>query len=158
VAAFTGRMTLADDTGLEVSALGGQPGVFSARWAGEGCTFADNNRKLLYALESVDDPHRTAIFRCVLALVEPEPAVGAVEFAHPARLELFEGRIEGRIARTPSGSGGFGYDPVFYIPSEGCTMAELPAERKNQISHRARALHALQRALQARLRGPDHGV
>ena len=167
VAAFTGLLTLADDTGLEVAALGGEPGVLSARWAGEGCTFADNNRKLLRLLESVPDPERTAVFRCVLALAEPAGAVGGSQrtpAATPpdrpprAGIELFEGRIEGRIARAPSGSGGFGYDPVFLIPSEGCTMAELSPERKNQVSHRARALHAVRHALELRLRTPDRRV
>jgi XTP/dITP diphosphohydrolase len=167
VAAFTGLLTLADDTGLEVAALDGQPGVFSARWAGEGCTFADNNRKLLRLMESVPDPERTAVFRCVLALAEPAgalrggptPPVGTPPDRQPhAGIQLFEGRIEGRIARAPSGSGGFGYDPVFLIPSEGCTMADLSPERKNQISHRARALHAMRQALERRLRAPDRRV
>lgn len=164
VAAFTGLLTLADDTGLEVEALDGAPGVYSARWAGEGCSFEDNNRKLLEALRGVPDAARAAHFRCVVALAEPEwgPAPPCDDLAgqtgvrattpHRGRLELFEGRIEGRIAHEAKGTDGFGYDPVFFIPSENCTLAELPPERKNQISHRAHALLATRRALEQRLR------
>ena len=161
---YTGLLTLADDSGLEVEALQGAPGVFSARYAGEDCSFADNNQKLLDALA---DRHtaeeRSARFRCVMALVAPAwgpayedaGAKGPVEFkpqtTHPGRLEMFEGRIDGCIAREASGAQGFGYDPIFFIPAEGCTMAELSAEQKNAISHRAHAVKAVRAALLRRL-------
>jgi len=161
---YTGLLTLADDSGLEVEALQGAPGVYSARYAGVGCSFADNNEKLLDALaDRHSDEERAARFRCVMALVAPawgpayvdsrakEPAAFTPQRTHPGRLEMFEGRIAGIIARQPSGTEGFGYDPVFYIPSEGCTMAELSAEHKNLISHRAHALKAVRAALLRRL-------
>lgn len=165
VASYTGLLTLADDSGLEVEALKGAPGVYSARYAGEGCSFADNNHKLLAALsDRHSDEERAARFRCVMALVDPAwgPAYadagthGPAEFeprtTHPGRLEMFEGRIDGVIARQSQGSEGFGYDPVFYIPTESCTMAELSAEHKNVISHRGHALKAVRAALQRRLK------
>ncbi|MEZ4293588.1 MAG: RdgB/HAM1 family non-canonical purine NTP pyrophosphatase [Polyangiaceae bacterium] len=126
----TGMLTLAEDSGLEVDALGGRPGVRSARFAHEGATDAENNALLLSQLEEVDDDQRTARFRCVMVLVDPwstaEPFVA-------------EGRCEGSIAREPQGAGGFGYDPLFAVQGEEKTMAELSEERKNEISHRARA-------------------
>lgn len=126
----TGLVTLAEDSGLEVDALGGRPGVRSARFASEGATDAENNSLLLSLLEDVDDDQRAARFRCVMVLVDPwaagEPFVA-------------EGRCEGMIAREPRGAGGFGYDPLFVVEGEAATMAELPEERKNEISHRARA-------------------
>ena len=130
----TGMVTIAEDSGLEVDALGGRPGVRSARFAGEGATDAENNALLLSSLAEVDDDQRAARFRCVMVLVDPwstaEPFVA-------------EGRCEGTIAREPRGAGGFGYDPLFVVTGEGQTMAELPEERKNEISHRARAAAAL---------------
>lgn len=126
----TGMVTLAEDAGLEVDALGGRPGVRSARFAKEGATDAENNALLLSSLADVDDDQRTARFRCVMVLVDPwsagEPFVA-------------EGRCEGTIAREPRGAGGFGYDPLFVVAGEDRTMAELPEDRKNEISHRARA-------------------
>jgi XTP/dITP diphosphohydrolase len=125
----TGMVTLAEDSGLEVDALGGRPGVRSARFAKEGATDAENNALLLSLLSDVDDAQRTARFRCVMVLVDPwslEPFVA-------------EGRCEGWIAREPRGAGGFGYDPLFVVEGEGMTMAELEEERKNQVSHRAQA-------------------
>jgi XTP/dITP diphosphohydrolase len=126
----TGMVTLAEDSGLEVDALGGRPGVRSARFAKEGATDAENNGLLLSLLADVDDAQRTARFRCVMVLVDPwslaEPFVA-------------EGRCEGFIAREPRGAGGFGYDPLFVVEGEGMTMAELSEERKNQVSHRAQA-------------------
>ena len=139
--ACTGLPTLADDTGLEVEALGGAPGVFSARWAGPGCTYADNNAKLLSALDGVPEPGRTARFRCVMALAIPGTT------ATPPAVRLFEGRIDGRITRQPRGIAGFGYDPVFWVDEAGCTLAELSAAAKNSLSHRARALAAARSAL-----------
>ena len=164
VGSYTGLLTLADDSGLEVEALQGAPGVYSARYAGEGCSFADNNSKLLDALsDQKTEEDRAARFRCVMALVDPAwgpayadaGAQGAAEFAprktHPGRLEMFEGRIDGHIAQESRGDEGFGYDPVFFIPTENCTMAELSADQKNTISHRAQALKAVRAALERRL-------
>ena len=128
-AQFTGMPVLADDTGLEVDALGGQPGLHAARFAGEGCTFQDNVRKLLLLLEGVPSDQRGARFVCVIALVEPN-----------GREQVVEGELRGRISESQSGSGGFGYDPVFYVPEAGKTLAELAADEKNRISHRRRAL------------------
>ncbi|MBW7957621.1 MAG: XTP/dITP diphosphatase [Deltaproteobacteria bacterium] len=131
VAEATGLPALSDDSGLEVDALSGAPGVFSARYAGEGATDADNYVKLLAALEGVPEGKRTARFRCAAAFVEP----GKGE-------EVFEGEFEGEISTEPRGSGGFGYDPVFVVPGRGLTVAELPPGEKDRISHRAKALRA----------------
>lgn len=128
-AKFTGKPALADDTGLEVDALGGQPGLYAARFAGAGCTFQDNVRKLLLLLEGVPSPQREARFVCVIALVDPN-----------GREQVVEGELCGRITESQAGSGGFGYDPVFYVSEVGKTLAELTAEEKNRISHRRRAL------------------
>lgn len=121
-------LTLADDSGLEVEALGGAPGVLSARCAGKGASDADRIRKLLAALDGVPQEERAARFRCVIALAWPD-----------GRVETFEGQCAGRIAFEPKGTNGFGFDPVFYMPEFGCTMAELPMAVKNRVSHRARA-------------------
>lgn len=126
----TGLVALADDSGLEVDYLNGAPGVYSARFAGEPSDAAQNNTQLLRLLEGVPAESRTCRFRCVLAIVDPRP--GGVE-------TTVEGICEGVVATAPRGSGGFGYDPLFYLPEYGCTMAELPAGVKNKISHRARA-------------------
>lgn len=128
-AGFTGKPALADDTGLEVNALGGQPGLYAARFAGEGCAFQDNVRKLLRLMEGVPSNRRTARFVCVIALVFPD-----------GREQVVEGELRGRITESQAGSGGFGYDPVFYVPEAGKTLAELTADEKNRISHRRRAL------------------
>jgi len=129
VAQATGLLTLADDSGLEVDCLGGAPGVFSARFAGEPQDAARNNTKLLTLLDQVPLAKRAARFRCVIALVAPG---GKVAFA--------EGSCEGVIGFTLQGTGGFGYDPVFFLPQFGCTIAELELSLKNQISHRGKAL------------------
>lgn len=125
----TGLPSLADDSGLEVDALGGEPGVNSARYAGPGCTFVDNNRKLLDALDGVPEDKRTARFRCVIAFCTGEN-----------NTTLAEGSVDGRITSSIRGQEGFGYDPVFEIPEFGITFAEMPAEQKNGMSHRGRAL------------------
>ncbi len=130
-AQVSGLWTWADDSGLEVDALGGAPGVFSSRYAGPGASDADRYRKLLNALAGVPWDRRTARFRCTVALATPEGAVRTVE-----------GVCEGVIAFGPAGEYGFGYDPVFYLPDRGLTMAQLPPEVKNQISHRGRAARA----------------
>ena len=126
---------LADDSGLCVDALGGGPGIFSKRFSGEPLSGIDldlaNNRRLLHELGEVPDPQRTAHYVCVVALVTPE-----------GDEDLFRGTVDGTILRTPRGDGGFGYDPLFYLPSLEATFAEVAPETKNQISHRARALQA----------------
>ena len=130
LAAYSGKPALADDSGLVVDSLGGRPGVYSARYAGEGATDRDNIAKLLAELRGIEN--RLARFVCVLALVYP----GGREITA-------EGACEGVIMTEPRGEGGFGYDPVFYLPELGKTMAELPPEKKNTLSHRARAAEAL---------------
>jgi XTP/dITP diphosphohydrolase len=126
---FTRVPSLADDSGLEVDALGGAPGVMSARYAGEGCNFEDNNRKLLKALVGIPAEKRSARFRCVIALCVAS-----------GDTRIVEGTVEGRITTEIRGVEGFGYDPVFEIPHLGLTFAEMPAEQKNSMSHRGRAL------------------
>ena len=128
----SGLWTLSDDTGLEVEALGGRPGVYSARYAGPGCDFQANCRKLLEEMREVPRPRRNAVFRTIVALSSPE---GMVQYR--------EGRLEGRIAEAPAGTNGFGYDPVFYIPEEGRTLAELSEAEKNRLSHRSQGLQAI---------------
>jgi XTP/dITP diphosphohydrolase len=123
---------LADDSGLEIDALGGDPGVRSARYAGTGCSFADNNQKVLDLLEGVPPQRRTARFRCVAALV-----------TGPGQIHVFHGTVEGAITDRPMGAEGFGYDPIFYSPELGCTFAEASAEGKHRVSHRGRAFRAV---------------
>ncbi|MBT3296264.1 MAG: RdgB/HAM1 family non-canonical purine NTP pyrophosphatase [Verrucomicrobia bacterium] len=127
LAAFSGAWTMADDSGLEVDALGGAPGIYSARYAGEPADYAANNVKLLRELSG--DTTRSARFRCVIALCTPAGAVRTVE-----------GCCEGRIATAERGIGGFGYDPLFIPEGHATTFAEMTAEAKNAISHRGRAL------------------
>jgi XTP/dITP diphosphohydrolase len=134
----SGLLTLADDSGLEVDALGSAPGVHSARYAGPGANDADRIRKLLAALDGVPWEKRTANFRCIIALSWPD-----------GRLETFEGRCDGVIAFEPKGTNGFGFDPVFYMPEYDCTMAELPMDVKNRISHRGRAAALVRKKLKA---------
>lgn len=129
VAKATGQWALADDTGLFVEALEGRPGVFSSRYAGEGATYEQNVSKLLEEMRDVSDEKRDAYFSCVMALVYPD-----------GREVTVEGRLEGTIAREPCGDHGFGYDPIFFLPDRACTLAEIPLEEKNKISHRGRAL------------------
>jgi XTP/dITP diphosphohydrolase len=127
---------LGDDSGLEVDALQGAPGLHSARYAGPDADAAANNEKLIRALDGVSPARRTARFRCILALLDGrgDPIVA-------------EGVCEGRILEAPRGHAGFGYDPLFLPDGESLTFAELPPDRKNQISHRARAAAALQELL-----------
>ncbi|MBM3190468.1 MAG: XTP/dITP diphosphatase [Chloroflexi bacterium] len=127
-AGLSGLLTLADDSGLEVDALDGAPGIRSARYAGPGATDQERYQQLLRALDGVPDERRGARFRCAIALVWPD-----------GREEIVEGTCEGRITHEPRGTHGFGYDPVFHVLGYGCTMAELSPETKNRISHRARA-------------------
>jgi XTP/dITP diphosphohydrolase len=137
----TGLPAIADDSGLEVDALDGAPGVLSARYAGVGASDEDNMDKLLTALEGVDVSARTARFVCVMVYVEN------AEDRAPA---ICRGIWEGRILESTSGNGGFGYDPLFFVPSEGVTAAELDPERKNALSHRGQALRALKCRLRIR--------
>ena len=141
--AATGLYALADDSGLEVDALGGRPGVRSARFAHERATDAENNAALLRELEEIEDTGRKARFRCVLALASPWD---------PDHVELAEGSCEGLIARAPRGSGGFGYDPLFIVPElQGRAMAEISEDEKNEVSHRARAARSMREKLRAML-------
>jgi XTP/dITP diphosphohydrolase len=133
-----GMWTWADDSGLEVDALGGGPGIYSARYAGSGASDADRRRKLLNALAGVPWKLRTARFRCAVAIARP----GA-----ETEVYIAEGACEGIIAFGPAGENGFGYDPVFYLPDCGMTMAQLPPEEKNRISHRGRAARAARQLL-----------
>ena len=128
VAAATGLTAVADDTGLEVDALGGRPGVYAARYASEHATYEDNWRKLVRELAGVPLERRTARFITVAAVARPDGEV-----------QVRRGILEGRIADEPSGSNGFGYDPVFVVPELGKTLADLSSEEKNGISHRAEA-------------------
>lgn len=137
-AARSGLPTLADDSGLEVMALGGEPGVRSARYAGPGASDAERNAFLLARLEGVPFQARLARFVCVIALARPGGGM----------TETVEGVLPGVIEFAPRGNGGFGYDPLFYVLDEDKTLAELPAERKNQISHRARAAEAARSVLE----------
>ena len=134
----SGLAAIADDSGIEVDALGGAPGVRSARFAGDHATDAQNNQKLLRMLEKTPEAERGAQFVCVIALVRPSE--------NPI---FVRARWRGSILRVPRGTNGFGYDPLFFVPTHNCASAELPREEKNRISHRALAAAALL----AKLRG-----
>ncbi|MEK7268749.1 MAG: XTP/dITP diphosphatase [Nitrospirota bacterium] len=129
LARHTGLPAVADDTGLEVDALGGRPGVHAARYAGEGATYENNWRKLIRELEGVPKERRRARFITVAAVAMPS-----------AKVAIAEGSLEGLITEAPAGTQGFGYDPVFFVPEVGKTLAQLTLAEKNRISHRARAL------------------
>ena len=136
----TGRPALADDSGIVVDALGGAPGVHSARYAGEGGGDAANNEKLLRALAGMPEAERTARFECaVVWLRDPRDPVPLIA----------RGTWEGRVLDAPRGTNGFGYDPLFLDPATGCTAAELPPARKDTLSHRGQALRALRAMLAA---------
>lgn len=137
----SGLLTLADDSGIEVDALKGAPGVYAARYAGPGASDADRRAKMLGALQAVPAP-RTARFRAVVVVRDPE-----------GRLNAFEGVCEGEIAFEERGTNGFGYDPIFFMPEHHATMAELPEEVKNRISHRGRAVAAARPYLESLVRG-----
>ena len=124
----SGLLTLADDSGLEVDALAGKPGVLSHRYAGEGASDKDRNNFLLEKLKDIPEEKRAARFFCVIAIAAPDGTV-----------EICSGECRGNITKTPRGEHGFGYDPIFFVPEMGKTMAELSPEEKNRISHRARA-------------------
>ncbi len=139
VARFSGKTALGDDSGLEIDALDGAPGLYSARYAGVGVTFAENRNKVLAGLSGVPWERRLATFRCVLALVEPD---GSCAFA--------DGAIRGVITLEERGAEGFGYDPIFFVPEFGRTLAEMSPAEKNRISHRARALAQMRQILEQR--------
>lgn len=136
IAKLSGIPTLADDSGLIVDALGGRPGVFSARYAGRDATDEMNNVKLLDELRGVPSERRGAAFLCVIALCLPD-----------GPCSTFSGELRGTILEAPQGSEGFGYDPLFLVEGEGATLAELPLERKNRLSHRGKALELLKKKL-----------
>lgn len=135
-AAATGHVALADDSGLEIDALGGKPGVMSNRFAGPNASDSDKYMLILNLMSGIPDEHRSARFRAAVAIATPEGEVVVVE-----------GKCEGMIAHDPSGEGGFGYDPIFYIPELGKTMAHLSSDEKNRISHRGQALKAAKKVL-----------
>ena len=138
----TGLLAVADDTGLEVDALGGRPGVYAARYAGVQATYEDNWRKLLVEMAGVPRDRRTARFVTVAAVASPSEKV-----------QVTTGRLDGLITEEPAGARGFGYDPIFYVPELGKTLAELSGEEKNRVSHRAKAFAQVRKLLQNRL-GP----
>jgi len=129
VTASTGEMALADDSGIEVDAFGGRPGVLSARYGGDGLTDADRNALMLRELAGVAPERRTARYRAVVAVTAPD-----------GREATVEGVVEGMLLESPRGTGGFGYDPIFYYPPLGATFGELAPEAKHAVSHRGRAM------------------
>ena len=135
VTAATGEMALADDSGIEVDAFGGRPGVLSARYGGDGLTDPDRNALMLRELADVPPARRTARYRAVIAVTAPD-----------GREATVDGTVEGVLLETPRGTGGFGYDPLFYYPPLGATFAEIAPEAKHAVSHRGRAM-ALAREL-----------
>jgi XTP/dITP diphosphohydrolase len=134
IANYLNKVVIADDSGLAVDALGGKPGVYSARYAGEHKNDKENMAKVLEELKGVPFEQRTARFHCALAVAIPNQ-----------RTVVVEGTCEGYIAEAPTGTNGFGYDPIFYVPEQQKTMAELSKEEKNKISHRANALKKLEK-------------
>jgi XTP/dITP diphosphohydrolase len=143
-AELTGLPALADDSGLEIDAMDGAPGVYSARWAGPDVTYAARNRMLVERLAGLPDEQRGARYRCAIAVAEPSHGL----------LGVVAGTLEGRIAEAPAGYGGFGYDPIFLVPDKGRTVGQMSAEEKSRISHRARAALAA-RPLLERLASED---
>lgn len=133
-AQHTGLPALADDSGIEVDALKGAPGIYSARFAGVGASDADNLEKLLRDLKAIPNATQQARFQCLMVFMKHEN--------DPTPL-ICQGTWEGEIVDTPQGDNGFGYDPIFYVPSENCTSAQLPADKKNALSHRGKALQCL---------------
>ena len=139
IAEFTGHTALADDSGLEVDALDGAPGVHSSRYAGEDVTYADNNRKLLQELKGVPHEKRTARFRCVIA----------IDWGN-GETDICEGTADGIITEKVAGREGFGYDPVFFYPPANKRFSEMTLEEKNRVSHRGLALQAARKLIQMR--------
>jgi XTP/dITP diphosphohydrolase len=135
---YFGKLTITDDSGLEVDSLKGLPGIYSARYAGEKATSQENNQKLLREMQGISLSKRGARFRCVIAMVSPD-----------GREAIAEGSCKGRIGFKEKGRKGFGYDPLFIVPKYGKTMAELSLEEKNRISHRGKALKKLRKKIRA---------
>jgi XTP/dITP diphosphohydrolase len=135
---YAGLPAIADDSGIEVDALNGAPGIYSARFAGKGASDSDNLHKLLDELKDIPEAKRTARFQCLMVYMRHEN--------DPTPL-IFQGTWEGRILFEPKGSGGFGYDPVFYVPTHDCASAELSPDEKNRLSHRGQAIRQLVAAL-----------
>ncbi len=140
--AASGLPALADDSGLEVDALNGEPGIYSARYAGVGASDLQNNQKLLAALQNIPDAQRTARFQCVIVFMRH------ARYATPL---ILQGTWEGRILHAATGANGFGYDPLFFVPEHGCSSAQLDSHVKNSISHRGQALKQLQARWNAQL-------
>ena len=140
VCALSQTIVIADDSGLEIDALGKEPGVHSARFMGEDTPYTVKNAALLEKLSGIPDEKRTARFVCAVAVARPG-----------AETKVFRGEFEGRIAHESRGENGFGYDPIFYVPEKGCTSAELSPEEKNAMSHRGKALQKAVEALRASL-------
>lgn len=136
VCKLAGEMVLADDSGLEIDYLNGEPGIYSARYMGEDTSYRIKNANLIERLEGVPDEKRTARFVCAIAAAFPDGTVKTVR-----------GTMEGRIGYEETGENGFGYDPIFYLPEYGCSSAELSMEEKNKISHRGKALRAIKEEL-----------
>jgi XTP/dITP diphosphohydrolase len=136
ISEFTGETVLADDSGLQVDALGGEPGIYSARYAGDKATDEENNAKLLNKLRNIPQQERTAFFLCGLVLYKTD---GSYDY--------FEGKWNGQIIDERRGNNGFGYDPIFFVPELKNTAAELPAEVKNKVSHRGQAFAQLKKLL-----------
>lgn len=132
----TGALVLADDSGLEIDYLNGEPGVYSARYLGEDTSYRIKNQNLIDRLEGVPDEQRTARFVCVIAAAFPD-----------GRIITARGAIEGIIGYEEQGEGGFGYDPIFWLPEYGCSTAELTMEKKNELSHRGKALREMKNEL-----------
>jgi len=141
ICTFTGLPSLADDTGLEVDALGGAPGVYSSRFAGDNATYRDNYEKLLRELKGVPPEKRTARFRCVIAIAWT-----------PNEIQTVDGLAEGVITEDIAGDNGFGYDPVFYYPPLHKRFSEMTVAEKNQVSHRGKAVRAAKELIAARIK------
>ena len=140
---ITGIPAIADDTGLEVDAIGGKPGIYTARFAGENCTYMDNVNKMLSVMKNIKESNRGAVFKTVMAFYD-------------GKRELFsEGVVKGVITKEKKGLGGFGYDPIFYVVEEGKTFAEMTIEKKNIISHRGRAIKKLMPILTSYLKSSN---
>lgn len=137
IAKKSGKLTLSDDSGLEIDYLNKEPGIYSSRYMGEDTPYSVKNAELIRRLEGVPDDKRTARFVCAMAMCRPD-----------GTYETVEATMEGRIAYEIAGENGFGYDPIFYLPEYGCTSAELSPEAKNEISHRGKALRLMKELLE----------
>lgn len=142
IAAITGEVVLADDSGLEVDYMDKAPGIYSARYGGKDTSYRIKNQMIIDNLKEAKEEDRTARFVCVIAAAFPN-----------GKVLTARGTIEGMIAHKEYGQGGFGYDPIFYVPEEGCTTAEMPPEKKNAISHRGKALRGILGQLMVELEG-----